>query len=137
MLRLQLSQGSTAATTKSNLDERCQLKVGPVSPLLREHVGQRQRAWQKYPRNERCRPRLGARSRQHSGQDGPRLSGERKRREKDQTSYTIASAKLDSPAVENRYRQPATPLLTRSDSSQHNSIKEIGTLNGARNSKVV
>jgi cold shock protein len=32
-------------------------------------------------------------------------------------------AKFDSPAVESRYRQPATPLLTRSDSSQHNSIK--------------
>jgi CspA family cold shock protein len=31
---------------------------------------------------------------------------------------TISTAKFDSPAVENRYRQPATPLLTRSDSSQ-------------------
>src|ERR1700730_1465747 len=29
-----------------------------------------------------------------------------------------ASAKFDSSAVENRFRQPASPLLTRSDSSQ-------------------
>jgi len=28
----------------------------------------------------------------------------------------LASAKFDSPAVESRSRQPATPLLTRSDS---------------------
>src|SRR6266404_6875778 len=33
---------------------------------------------------------------------------------------------FDSHAVESRYRQPASPILTRSDSSQHNSIKEIG-----------
>jgi cold shock protein len=28
------------------------------------------------------------------------------------------SAKFDSPAVESRFRQPASPLITRSDSSQ-------------------
>jgi 'Cold-shock' DNA-binding domain len=59
----------------------------------------------------------------HKGQGGPRSSAGRKRLEKDRPSYTIAAAKFDSPAVENRYRQPATPLLTRSDPSQHNSTK--------------
>jgi CspA family cold shock protein len=36
------------------------------------------------------------------------------------------SAKFDSSAVESRYRQPASPLLTRSDSSQPKFKMEIG-----------
>jgi hypothetical protein len=39
-----------------------------------------------------------------------------------------ASAKFDSQAAEMRYRQPASPLLIRSDSSQHKSRKEKGNI---------
>jgi cold shock protein len=39
----------------------------------------------------------------------------------------LVSAKFGSPAVENRFRQPASPLLTGSDSSQQKIQVEIGT----------
>jgi CspA family cold shock protein len=39
----------------------------------------------------------------------------------------LISAKFGSPAVENRFRQPASPLLTGSDFSQQKIQIEIGT----------
>ena len=41
-------------------------------------------------------------------------------------THLIILAKFDSPAVESRSRQPAPPLVTRSDSSQQKSTIETG-----------
>ena len=47
------------------------------------------------------------------------------------------SAKFGSPAVENRFRQPASPLLISSESSQQKFQIENRNTIGNRNSKVV
>src|ERR1700736_138869 len=83
MRHLRLLRASTEATTESNLDGRCQPKAAPVLPPLKEHVGPRQRALQRFPRNERCPPRLVERSQQLSGRDGQRSSEPRERPEVD------------------------------------------------------
>ena len=49
----------------------------------------------------------------------------------------IISAKFGSFPVENRFRQPASPLLTGSDSSQQTIQKKKGNTNGNWNSEVV
>ena len=49
----------------------------------------------------------------------------------------VVSAKFGSFAVENRFRQPASPLLTGSDSSQQKIHTEKRNTNGNRNSEVV
>ena len=79
MLHLRLLLESTEAPTESNLDGRYQPKAAPELLRLKELAGLRQGALRKFPRNEQCQPRLGARSQQHSGQDGRRLGGARKR----------------------------------------------------------
>jgi hypothetical protein len=48
----------------------------------------------------------------------------------------FVSAKCDSSVVESRDRQPASPLLTRNDSSQPKFKMEIGISIGTRNGKV-
>jgi hypothetical protein len=54
----------------------------------------------------------------------------------DETTCTISTAKFDSPQLKAGIANQRHPF-TRSDSSQHNSMKEIGISNGTRNSKVV
>src|ERR1700681_2433634 len=83
MRHLRLLRAPTEATTESNLDGRCQPKAAPVLPPLKEYVGPRQRALQRFPRNERCPPRLVERSQQLSGRDGQRSSEPRERPEVD------------------------------------------------------
>lgn len=72
---LEAFAGSTEAPEGSGLDGRYQPKAVLVLPQLRKHVGRRQKASQKLPRNEQCQPQRGERSQRHSGRGGPRLKG--------------------------------------------------------------
>src|ERR1700732_4738113 len=101
---------------ESNLGARCQPKAVPALSLHRKLAGRKSgdiRLFRLRRPNEQCQPPLGARSQPRNGRDGPRSSVGRKRLERDEPHIQSTPAKFDSPAVENRYRQPATPLLTR------------------------
>jgi hypothetical protein len=118
MQLLRLLQESTETPPEPNHPASCQPRDAPESLPLKEHDGREstgsRRSFQLRSPNERCPPRLVAKSQPRNVRGGRRSRAQRRRLERDEAWYTITALSLIHPQLKIGYRQPATLLLTRS-----------------------